>query len=659
MTYLFTHRPCDNWQERVTQRYSATHHRGLDISMNPSERIYAMHGGTIRVSEYQDTGFGNVVVVSAPGDAYETTYAHMTARNADIGDAVQAGDVIGFAGSTGTSTGVHVHIGLRVAPWERTPPTWGYSDPSLHFEMLAARENGLNRIGPYVLTDFASIRDRVKALQPSWIVLHDGEAKLENIDWLRDNCPHTKIICRWYRSDSWYNDYIRSNPVDAAHAVAHGLNTHECTDRGVWWITSNEVCQDWSGLDNLNEYYVELQRSTHERLVIASSSVENLPWTAGAPEGWEASMMAHHEKLYPAMRAGLARGDVYGVHQYNAPRLENPTAVDGTTGLPLDTLRITRYERLVWPNLPDDIKRLPVVVAEFGWDLQLWPTQRMGGVLDPAAAASTQDATDQLRGFFGHWDAAFGGIVPVIGHVLYSAGDSGGWDKYRIDVTGGNLDTPLLDAIIDSGVGRWDNDAPPIPIPPQDTMKIYDRAGNERDWNWLTEKYGDVQITPAPTGKAFRIVRIEENPQEGNSSCKIRVLDEQGNPSQNYAAQHWPDAPQQPEGCATRTHDNFVPQLTDANGYTAYAYGSDSNYMPPGGGAYTYWICSSLPSDSISGLGLRGMTNHEHLDLVFAIVDGATPPPPHDLEERVELLESWIKELRTIMQLQAELAINL
>ncbi|MCI9467524.1 MAG: M23 family metallopeptidase [Ruminiclostridium sp.] len=70
--------------------------------------ILAAKGGTVVLSTY-GSSFGNHVAISHP-DGSRTLYAHMSARLVSVGDTVSQGQVIGRVGSTGNSTGNHLHF---------------------------------------------------------------------------------------------------------------------------------------------------------------------------------------------------------------------------------------------------------------------------------------------------------------------------------------------------------------------------------------------------------------------------------------------------------------------------------------------------------------------------------------------------------------------
>ena len=94
-------------------------HRGTDIPAPEGTPILAAHSGTVLVSGWNDS-YGNQVLLDN-GVGLSTRYAHMTATAVTAGETVTAGQVIGYVGSTGDSTGNHLHFevmqgGVRVDP---------------------------------------------------------------------------------------------------------------------------------------------------------------------------------------------------------------------------------------------------------------------------------------------------------------------------------------------------------------------------------------------------------------------------------------------------------------------------------------------------------------------------------------------------------------
>lgn len=86
-------------------------HMGVDLPLPMKTPVYAAFDGKVRVSMY-NRGYGNIVVIRH-ASGLETSYAHLSERNVEPGDYVAAGDVIGLGGSTGRSTGPHLHFETR------------------------------------------------------------------------------------------------------------------------------------------------------------------------------------------------------------------------------------------------------------------------------------------------------------------------------------------------------------------------------------------------------------------------------------------------------------------------------------------------------------------------------------------------------------------
>lgn len=94
----------------ITGKYH--NHSGTDIGAYAGTEIYAAHGGIVLTSAYHSS-YGNYVVLSR-GDGITTLYAHMSKRAVKVGDVVSQGQVIGYVGSTGSSTAPHLHFEVRV-----------------------------------------------------------------------------------------------------------------------------------------------------------------------------------------------------------------------------------------------------------------------------------------------------------------------------------------------------------------------------------------------------------------------------------------------------------------------------------------------------------------------------------------------------------------
>lgn len=102
-----------------------TNHRGIDLAGNEGEAVYASDAGVIVYAGWNDYGYGNMIMVDH-GNGFQSLYAHLSALNVGCGQSVGQGEVIGAVGSTGRSSGPHLHFelmaGAKVNPWDYLPP---------------------------------------------------------------------------------------------------------------------------------------------------------------------------------------------------------------------------------------------------------------------------------------------------------------------------------------------------------------------------------------------------------------------------------------------------------------------------------------------------------------------------------------------------------
>lgn len=87
-------------------------HAGIDLKVFKGDTIRAAFDGVVRIERYEGRGYGNFIVLRND-NGLETLYGHMSGFIADEGERVKAGDPIGLGGSTGHSTGYHLHFELR------------------------------------------------------------------------------------------------------------------------------------------------------------------------------------------------------------------------------------------------------------------------------------------------------------------------------------------------------------------------------------------------------------------------------------------------------------------------------------------------------------------------------------------------------------------
>lgn len=90
---------------------ASTNHKGVDMACPSGTPIYATRAGTVTVASYQAGGAGYYVSINH-GDGFASIYMHMTRYVVSKGQSVTQGQLIGYVGSTGISTGPHLHFGV-------------------------------------------------------------------------------------------------------------------------------------------------------------------------------------------------------------------------------------------------------------------------------------------------------------------------------------------------------------------------------------------------------------------------------------------------------------------------------------------------------------------------------------------------------------------
>jgi murein DD-endopeptidase MepM/ murein hydrolase activator NlpD len=102
-----------------------TNHRGLDFAGSEGEGVYAADAGVVVYSGWNNYGYGNMIMIDH-GNGFQSLYAHLSALYRGCGQSVGQGEAIGAIGSTGRSSGPHLHFelmaGIKVNPWDYLPP---------------------------------------------------------------------------------------------------------------------------------------------------------------------------------------------------------------------------------------------------------------------------------------------------------------------------------------------------------------------------------------------------------------------------------------------------------------------------------------------------------------------------------------------------------
>jgi murein DD-endopeptidase MepM/ murein hydrolase activator NlpD len=137
---------------KVTQVYKGATHKGLDLVGLDDKNIYSTVNGTVEVAwwdSHPTGGMGQYVRIKSSDDYYCYYFAHLSKVFVKAQQTVKVGDLIGVEGSTGNSTGSHLHYEVRIEPSNAT-----FLD--------VAKISGIpNRLGEYKMPDVPDVKETV------------------------------------------------------------------------------------------------------------------------------------------------------------------------------------------------------------------------------------------------------------------------------------------------------------------------------------------------------------------------------------------------------------------------------------------------------------------------------------------------------------------
>lgn len=116
-----------SYEKPVVTQYAYYWHAGsIDIAIPMNTNILATDDGTVKAVEHLTTSYGVHVIIDH-GNGLTSLYAHLSETNLQVGQGIQKGDLVGLSGSTGHSTGPHLHLevrrnGVPVDPMTLLPP---------------------------------------------------------------------------------------------------------------------------------------------------------------------------------------------------------------------------------------------------------------------------------------------------------------------------------------------------------------------------------------------------------------------------------------------------------------------------------------------------------------------------------------------------------
>lgn len=269
-------------------------------------------------------------------------------------------------------------------------------------------------IGVHIIGNVGQHLDVIRKWQPRVVLLLDPEPGAAGA--IKAASPKSKIIGRVWRADGEIADKIRQNPQAAAEWGASIIQSHAAGNSQVdWWQFTNEVQQtSTEEIQRLNTFsiaYVNALKARGLKAAIGAFSVGNPKTPHEDSSQWAA--------FYPAMRHAKANGGVLLLHAYGAPRI-------------FDSDRnwyLQRYERLVLPHLPADLRDMPYIYGEYGCDM---------GII------SQGNKEGWLTGYHGNWHTYGADLLEAAhflaqypqcyGAAIFTLGTFGEW--WNFDITG-------------------------------------------------------------------------------------------------------------------------------------------------------------------------------------------------------------------------------
>jgi hypothetical protein len=304
------------WGARVSQgfgehpewyrEFGLPGHEGIDYAVPIGTPVYAAHDGQTQAAV--GTTYG--VQVWVTGNGTTTVYAHLSKARPD--GAVKAGDVIGYSGNTGRSTGPHLHFGLKIDGTKSSYKDW--LDPELYFSPVTS-ENFPGRVSLHWQRVLPWAKGAHDALGSAWV-------KIVNPTAGGDPFPGRRKLLRFW-TDDWDRALLakgKAGGIEYINRSAPTWSKYTAWGYTVFELPNEPGCNSNEEIAALRDFTVAAVDRAHELgyLVCALNLPEGNPHDNGTgnPEVSRWKM----QQLAPA----LARADYVGLHCYWCPGVEGP-----------------------------------------------------------------------------------------------------------------------------------------------------------------------------------------------------------------------------------------------------------------------------------------------------------------------------------------------
>lgn len=207
-----------------------TMHWGVDYGKDAGTRIVAAASGKVTYAK-STNGYGNTVMIvhTIGGKTYETVYAHLASIGVKVGQSIKQGDVIGVMGTTGTSTGVHLHFEVHVGRWNNRftnakDPMHYVVDPDVKQTQALLVKAGY----PLTIDGIAgqATFDAIKAFQKASGLVVDGIAGQATMTALSKAQPSVKPATVYRLMTGTFNDKAAAETMAADLRKRYGWTVY-------------------------------------------------------------------------------------------------------------------------------------------------------------------------------------------------------------------------------------------------------------------------------------------------------------------------------------------------------------------------------------------------------------------------------------------------
>ena len=227
-------------------------HWGIDIGNHADNNIEAAAAGKFRLVNRGNTGYGYYVIITH-SNGWETLYAHLASISVAVGNTVKQGQRIGVKGTTGNSTGVHLHFEVHTGKWNNS---WSNAKNPLNYISDAAVKQTqllLVSVGYNLVVDGisgAATDKAVRAFQKANKLTVDGIVGKATTDALKKATPKENLVVDGYLGKSTYSamqryfgtfvDGVISKPSPMIKGLQKLLGV---TQDGCWGADTNRALQ--------------------------------------------------------------------------------------------------------------------------------------------------------------------------------------------------------------------------------------------------------------------------------------------------------------------------------------------------------------------------------------------------------------------------------